>query len=181
MPAVLLFLSLAAISCDNPLGGEATFENMIDTTRLYALRDTPIRLPSAYSLLDRSPVRTDTTSAFDFALDLDSVGGVVVYPAGALGLPRDPGVQVADRSFDQIKSAPLDNYLVDRPITVTPGKVFLVRSRASFNFCLFFGQFPRYGKFRVLEVNPNDRSITLEHLVNINCGFRSLEPGLPSS
>ncbi len=180
--ALALFLgSIVVAACDDPFAGNATFENVIDTTTLYALRDTPIRLPSAYSLLDRSPVRTDTTSAFDFAFDIAPDGKILIYPAGALGLSRDPGVQLVARRFEDIKSAPQDNYINDRPIEVGPDKVFVVRSRPSFNFCLFFGQFPRYGKFRILEVNTQDRSVTLELLVNINCGFRSLEPGLPSS
>ncbi len=178
---ILLLGSIVGGACDDPFAGEATFENVIDTTRLYALRDTPIRLPSAYSLLDRSLVRTDTTSAFDFAFDLGPEGQILIYPAGALGLPRDPGVQLVERRFEEIRSAPEENYVNDRPIEVPLNRTFVVRSRPSFNFCFFFGQFPRFGKFRVLELNRQDRSITLELLVNINCGFRSLEPGLPSS
>ncbi|GBD33438.1 MAG: hypothetical protein KatS3mg081_0374 [Gemmatimonadales bacterium] len=181
LAAWLLLGWIVVAGCNDPFAGEATFENVIDTTTLYALRDTPIRLPSAYSLLDRSPIRTDTTSAFDFAFDIDANGKFLIYPPGALGLTRDPGVQLMDRRFEEIKSAPEENYITDRPIEVAANQVFIVRSRPSFNFCLFFGQFPRYGKFRVLEVNREDRSITLELLVNINCGFRSLEPGLPSS
>ncbi len=177
----LLWGSVVLGACNDPFAGKATFENVIDTTTLYALRDTPIRQPSAYSLLDRRPVRTDTTSAFDFAFDIGPDGRPLIYPAGALGLSRDPGVQLVERRFEDIRSAPQDNYINDRAIEVARDKVFVVRSRPSFNFCLFFGQFPRYGKFRVLEVNSQDRSVTLELLVNINCGFRSLEPGLPSS
>jgi len=30
-------------------------------------------------------------------------------------------------------------------------------------------------------VDTTDRSITLEALVDLNCGFRGLEPGLPGS
>jgi hypothetical protein len=132
-------------------------------------------------LLDRSPIRTDTTSSFDVAFDIDAGGKLLIYPAGALGLSKDPGVQLVERRFEEIKSAPQDKYINDRPIEVTLNRVFVARSRPSFNFCLYFGQFPRYGKFRVLGVNRENRSITLELLVNINCGFRSLEPGLPSS
>ncbi|MCH8935034.1 MAG: hypothetical protein IIB90_04880, partial [Gemmatimonadetes bacterium] len=46
--------------------------------------------------------------------------------------------------------------------------------------CVFFlGQLPRYGKFHVLELNLETRQITLENLVNVNCGFRGLESGIP--
>jgi hypothetical protein len=40
---------------------------------------------------------------------------------------------------------------------------------------------PRYGKFRVLDLNIEERSVTLELLVDVNCGYRGLEPGFPSS
>ncbi|HXV86182.1 MAG TPA: hypothetical protein VD793_05770, partial [Gemmatimonadales bacterium] len=59
--------------------------------------------------------------------------------------------------------------------------VFLARSRASFGGCLYLGSVPRYGKFRVVGIDLTVRSITLETLVNLNCGFKSLEAGLPES
>jgi hypothetical protein len=40
---------------------------------------------------------------------------------------------------------------------------------------------PRYGKFHVLALDPTERTVTLEHLINLNCGYRSLTPGTPES
>src|SRR3972149_1301669 len=92
-------LAVAASACGDPFGQDATVENPVDTVVLYPLRDTPIRLPSAYNMLQPAgaqAVRTDTTSQFDFAFDIDTTGQAVVYPAGARraalprGCPRPP-------------------------------------------------------------------------------------------
>lgn len=173
-------LVVAAASCGDPFGQTATTENRVDTVTLYALRQTPIRLPSAYNLLEILPTRTDTSSAFDFAFDFDSLSRPAMYPAGALGLTRDPGIQLMQQSFEEVRRAPETGYLTDRPVPVKPGDVFVARSRVSSFLCLYVS-LPRYGKFHVLAVDTTARSITLEGLVNVNCGFRDLQPGIPSS
>ena len=61
------------------------------------------------------------------------------------------------------------------------GSVFVIRSRPFIVGCELTGELPRYGKFHVLAVDPVARSLKLETLVNQNCGYRSLEPGLPST
>lgn len=179
-PGFLLLIGSAALACGDPFAGVATIENKVDTVTLYALNGTPIRLPSAYDVLTESPVRTDVTSAFDFAFDIDAGGKARILPAGVLGGSREPGIRRVDDAFEQVKSAPLDGYVFDSALTVQQAGVFVVRSRAAPG-CIFLGALPRYGKFRVLGINGSDRSIVLETLVNLNCGFRGLEPGLPTS
>ncbi|MBI2072430.1 MAG: hypothetical protein HYT81_05225 [Gemmatimonadetes bacterium] len=173
----------AASGCGDPFGQRASIENTVDTVTLYALRDTPIRLPSAYDMLQPSgfqAVRTDTTSQFDFAFDIDSTGRALIYPAGALGLSREPGLQSMDKTFEEVRRAPDSGYRADSAITVTQGGVFVARSRVTSLFCVYVAV-PRYGKFHVLVLDPTNRSITLETLVDLNCGFRGLEPGIPGS
>jgi len=43
------------------------------------------------------------------------------------------------------------------------------------------GALPRYGKFQVLSLDPVARSVTFQTLVNQNCGYRSLRPGIPTA
>lgn len=181
LPGLLALVGGVALACGDPFAGSATQTNFVDTVTLYALRNTSVRLPSAYSLIDLSPVQTPTTSEFDFAVDINDAAAVVIYPAAVLRLSPEPGVQVMDRGFDDVKSAPLDGYVTDDSVTVQQDQVFVVRSRATTQFCIFFASLPRYGKFRVLAINQTDRSIVLESLVDLNCGFRGLEPGVPSS
>ncbi|OGU19389.1 MAG: hypothetical protein A3K13_03625 [Gemmatimonadetes bacterium RIFCSPLOWO2_12_FULL_68_9] len=173
----------AVSGCGDPFGQEATIENAVDTVILYALRDTPIRLPSAYDMFQLSgsqAVRTDTTSQFDFAFDIDSAGRALIYPAGALGLSREPGLQLMDKRFDEVRRAPDTGYRADSAMTVTQGNVFVARSRVTSLLCVYVSV-PRYGKFHVLSLDTTNRSITLETLVDLNCGFRGLEPGIPGS
>ncbi len=176
-------VAVAGSACGDPFGQNATVENAVDTVTLYALRDTPIRLPSAYNMLQpvgSQAVRTDTTSQFDFAFDIDSAGEALIYPAGALGLSREPGLQLMDKTFEQVRRAPDQGYRADSAITVAQGDVFVARSRVTSLLCVYVAV-PRYGKFHVLALDTTNRSITLETLVDLNCGFRGLEPGIPGS
>lgn len=174
---------LSASACGDPFGQTATIENAVDTVTLYALRDTPIRLPSAYNMLQplgSQAVRTDTTSQFDFAFDIDSAGQALIYPTGVLGLSREPGLQHTGKAFEDLHRAPDEGYRADSTIAVAAGDVFVARSRVTTIFCVYVSV-PRYGKFHVLALDPTNRSITLEALVDLNCGFRGLEPGIPGS
>ena len=36
-----------------------------------------------------------------------------------------------------------------------------------------------YGKIEILAIDPVARSVTFRYLVNNNCGYLGLEPGLP--
>jgi hypothetical protein len=169
---------LAAAACGS--GQTAYYSDYVDTVTLYALRNTPIRTPSAYSILDVLAVRTDTTGAFDFAFDIDSLGKPRIYPAGVLGLDNTTGIQIVNTPFDNVHSAPTDGYATDSTLQVATGDVFVARSRASTSSCIYYS-LPRYGKFEVLAIDSTQRSITLQGLVDLNCGFRGLDKGLPGS
>ena len=174
----------AASACGDPYGQSAEIPNEVDTVALYALRDTPIRLPSAYDMLQPSgfqAVRTDLSSSFDFAFDIDSSGQARIHPAGTLGLSREPGLQRMDRTFEEVRRAPDDGYRADSTLAVQPGDVFVARSRVSGPPSCIYIAVPRYGKFHVLAIDTTARSITLESLVDLNCGYRGLEPGIPGS
>ncbi len=173
-------LLAAASACGDPFGQKAQFENTVDTLTLYALRGTPIRSHSAYNMFNLETSRTDTTSQFDFAFDISPEGKALIYPSGALGLSRDPGLQVMDRTFDAVHSAPETGFTTDSAVAVAQDNVFVARSRVSALYCVYVAV-PRYGKFHVLAIDTTARTITLEGLVDLNCGYRGLEPGLPGS
>src|SRR5262245_28479130 len=178
-PAVLVFGALLN-ACDQALQlTPATVTNVADTVTMYALRGTNVTLPSGFDIPSNGPARTDN-AAFDFAFDVDQSGNPLLYPAGALGLTRAPGIMITGNEFDSLKVAPTTGYNDSTSVGVTPGIVFLVKSRPYIVGCELTGELPRYGKFRVLSVDPALRSVTLETLVNQNCGYRSLEPGLPT-
>ena len=180
---VVLGVVLFSAGCDNTLALPlANVPNIIDTVSLHALQGTPITTASGFDVTFRRAARTDRQSeGFDIAFDIDNEGRALIFTTGALGLSVRSGIQMADRAFGDIVIAPLEGYQLDSALVVGVDSVFIVRSRPTSFGCVFFlGQLPRYGKFQVLDLDLETREITLENLVNVNCGYRSLEFGIPT-
>ena len=70
---VLLALAVLAGCSDSNSLADPTSTNVVDTVTLGALEGTPIQTPSAYSVLNGA-VRTDQTTDFEFAYNVDSTG-----------------------------------------------------------------------------------------------------------
>jgi hypothetical protein len=171
-------LALLLIACGDTSGLPApAVPNVVDTVSLFALRGTDITLPSAYTLEGAGPVRTDLTTALDFAFDFDSLGAPALFPTGAIRLGVLSGLQRSTTRFDAITLAPTGGYIFDKPITLDTGTVVLVRSRPT--QCLFGVTVSLYAKVRVLGVDSTARRVDFEVLVDQNCGYRGLELGLP--
>lgn len=180
---VVLGVVLFSAGCDNTLALPlATVPNAVDTVTLHALQGTPINTASGFDVTRGLTARTDRQGeAFDIAFDIDSTGRALIFTTGALGLNVRSAIQTSDRAFGDIVIAPLEGYELDSALVVGVDSVFIVRSRpASFGCAFFLGQLPRYGKFHVLDLNLETRQITLENLVNLNCGYRGLEFGIPT-
>lgn len=176
-----LVLALVA-ACGEPLGlPRASIPNRVDTLSLYALSGTPVTAPSGLRLQDSRAVRTDQTAVFDFAFDIDTAGRALLLPTGALRLGRLSGGQIS-LAFDSIRIAPAQNYQLDSAIVVDSGTVAILHSRPT--DCGFGLIVPVYAKIHVLAIDTtsgaNGRRIDFEILSNANCGYRGLEPGLPT-
>ena len=158
------------------LCADPTSTNVVDTVTLGALEGTPIQTPSAYSVLNGA-VRTDQTTDFEFAYNVDSTGQRVFLPRQVLGLTStsgaNPGVQASSATFDQITVAPSNGYVTDSAVVVDVGQRYLVRSRV---FCAI--GVPQYAKLEILSFA--DSTVTFKVLADNNCGYKGLEPGLPS-
>lgn len=180
-PVAAAFVAALVAACSNSTAlAPAQLENVVDTTTLSALTGTPISTPSGFDGVSGTPARTDLNAAFDFAVDFDAGGVLQLIPAGALGFAADGGILIVDRAFGDILSAPTDGYVPDSILTAAEGTVFVLRSRATSQLCSA-GNLPRYGKFQVLSLDPVARTVTLEFLIDLNCGYRGLEPGIPAS
>ena len=59
-------------------------------------------------------------------------------------------------------------------VPIAVGQRYVVRSRITCQIGV-----PKYAKMEILQFNDVTRIVTFRILVNDNCGFRSLEPGLP--
>jgi len=185
-PLVILSLILGpvlAVACGDPFAlPRATLTNIVDTVSLYALSGTPPRTPSGYYLgsylSPPVPVLIQNGDGFDFAVDLDSAYRPVLLPTGALRLGRASGVQRTTLPFDSIKIAPASGFQLDSAVTFDIGERAIVHSRnvsCSYGIPAFY-----YAKLQLLAVDSASRRITFQILVNDNCGYRGLEPGVPT-
>jgi hypothetical protein len=171
-------LAVVAAACEETIGLPAAgLANVEDTVSLYALDGTPLAAPSGYNIQSKTALRTDLTTRFDFAFNITPAGQAVLLPTGALGLGRASGIQVQSVPFDSVKTAPTGAYTDSLPVTVDSGTVAVVHSRAS--QCAFGAIVFYYGKVQVLAVDTVARRIDLRVLVDQNCGYRDLEPGIP--
>lgn len=181
LSACLGVLITVVAACDTGINlPPPVFPNVVDTVTLYALRGTAISQASAFDIIRASAARTDRGEIFDIAFDIDTTSTPLVAPAGVLGFAPQAGIRISDEAFDDIQRAPEEDFVVDSTITLRRDLVFIARSRSEGTGCAFLGPLPRYGKFRVLAIDQQERSVTFEFLVDLNCGFRGLEPGFPS-
>ena len=158
----------------------ATVANPVDTVSLAALTGTPVAAPSACALNGAVRVETPQSAKFDFAFDLEGYGRSVLIPGGYLNAvpdtPLQPGLAGTSLPFDQMVRAPNDGYTTAAPIPITPGDRYYVRS-AVIPACS--DSLPFYAKLEVLGVDTAARQLNFRVLVDQNCGYRGLEPGLP--
>lgn len=176
-PLLLLGWGLA-VGCDNNDLPAASLENFEDTATVSALVGTPLNEPSAFSVADRQTIRTDQSSNFDFAYNVDGTGRSVFLTREVLGLgsstSANPGFLKTSVPFDGITMAQQNGYVTDDTVSVVEGERYYVRARITCGIGV-----PLYGKIEILDVDTALRQITFRYLINGNCGYRNLEPGIP--
>lgn len=177
--SALVLMSIAACGGGTglPTGVDA---NVIDTVSLYALDGTALDLPSGFIMGSTThAVRTDLTASFDFAFNITPAGQAVLLPTGAMQLGIGTGIQVESVSFGALTQSPGGVYVDSLPVVVDSGMVLAVHSRATTcSLTQTVGYF--YGKLEVLKIDTLARRIDLQALINQNCGYHSLTPGLPT-
>ena len=147
-----------------------------------SLSGAALQYPSAYDITVGLPVRTDQTSAFDFVYTIDSLGHHVLLPLHAIiGLGNatgsNPGfIRETTTTFDQITVAPTDPYLTTDTLVIASGDVFIARSRIA----CYLGV-AQYEKLQVLDFDDVLQTVRLEILADTNCGYKNLQPGVPTS
>jgi hypothetical protein len=178
-PLTVLLIALATAACsDSNDLPDATIENVERTDTLWALVGTPVSTPSGFSVEGGRRVRTDLSVDFDFAYNIQTDGQHVLLPRAALGIDTanavNPGFAARTESFEAITTPPTGGFVTDEAVPVAAGERYVIRSRVTCNVGV-----PKYAKLEVLEFNDALGIMTFRVLVNDNCGFRSLEPGLP--
>lgn len=156
----------------------AQIPNTVDTVTLYALRGTAPGTPSAYALIGPSIVHTELSVTFDFAFNIDSQP--VLMPSGVfLGLPNVAALQTSNApSFAMLTMSPTDGFVNNKPLVIDVGKLVLVRSRTF--ICADGTNHSLYAKLHVLAIDLSARTMQFEIVIDQNCGYLSLAPGLPT-
>jgi len=180
LPLIFLLFALGAAACSDPNAlADATVANVERTDTLWALVGTPVATPSGYSVEGSRRVRTDLSVNFDFAYNVETQGEHIFLPRAALGIDTanaaKPGFQIRNESFEAITIAPSNGYITDVPVPITVGQRYVVRSRVTCQIGV-----PKYAKMEILAFDELTRIVSFRILTNDNCGFKSLEPGLPN-
>jgi hypothetical protein len=189
------FRKLAAAACAVTLlsacGDDNLFDAQVPTVQdvytLFALTGTPPAYPSALDTYFRTPVRVDGAGAFDVAFDLDPTGKVIIYPVKlvvrALSGERRIGLMKVPGLFDEVTSAPKGTYQTDSAVVVSPGEVVVIEAQRNISgdACQFALSPNIYTKLIVDSVAVATRTITLQTVMDPNCGFRSFESGIPKN
>lgn len=180
LPLLFLLPALGGIACsDSNSLPDATVANVERADTLWALVGTPVTRPSGYSVDGGRRVRTDLFVDFDFAYNAEPSGVHVFLPLAALGIDTaaaaKPGFQLRSESFEAITIAPSNGYITDVAVPIAVGQRYVVRGRIS--TCQI--GVPKYGKLEILSFDEATRIVSFRILINDNCGFKSLEPGIP--
>ncbi len=181
--------SVASVAaCSDSLGLRASLAVRFDTLSAYSMTATPISFPSAYSASNGFVVRVDPTIGFDVAFDLTSSGGVQLIPARRISTTRQVGgvptatqrvgLQLVNGSFESLTKAPSGGYTYDSTFVVAPGEA-VVMELAS-DACQYSLVQTIYAKL-VVDSVAADRRIYFRAIRDPNCGFRSLQPGVPKN
>lgn len=177
---LLAVVGVATAACSNTDLEPAQIDNVVDTITLGALIGTSIATPSAFSIPDARAVRTDQTASFDFAYNVDPAGRRILLPLDALGLGArngaNPGLLRSTSSFAALSTPPTNGYVTKDTIVVAVGDVVVARSRIA----CFLGV-PEYAKLEILSFDDAKRTVRFQVLANVNCGYRNLDIGIPTS
>lgn len=179
LPLLLLLLGLGGTACSDSNGlPDATVTNVERSDTLWALVGTPVTTPSGYSVDGGRRVRTDLSVDFDFAYNVGPTGEHIFLPLAALGIDTataaKPGFQLRNESFEAITLAPSNGYITDVSVPIAVGQRYVVRSRITCALGV-----PKYAKMEILSFDEVTHIVSFRILINDNCGFRGLEPGLP--
>lgn len=180
-----------ACSDDGNFTQDATRENVVNASSIYALSGTSPDLPAAYSASNGAFVRPIVSSSagsvnFELAFDIRADGKVLLLPVRSLvPFPPSPvtgapsiGLQKSGAAFDLVERAASSGYLSDSVLVASAGETFLFRLTSA---GCFYGE-PYFGKLIIDSVIVSQRRMVVRALTNRNCGgYRSLTVGLPKN
>jgi hypothetical protein len=188
---LLLIGALSAViissACTDPIHITAQTPTFVDTLSVYALSGAAPSLPAGLDVFARQPVRVDGVGSFDVAFDIVSPTQVKILPVrfvvSSINGFRVVGLARSSASFDQLLIAPSTGYTPDSTMVLDIGRVLVIQTSRALTgeFCQFALSPYLYAKLAVLSIDTSSRLISFELGFDPNCGFRSFEPGIPTS
>lgn len=148
-----------------------------------ALNQTAADARSGVHLFTVETVIPDYTEQFDFALDINGDGQVVVIPRSKVVTCRTPcqlGVQLvptATTKFEDLYDAPKAGYTYDSLTVLPVGTTAVFVSKDIFCLPSNISTYDLYAKMIVDSVHVGERAIFARVVSDPNCGFRGLVPG----
>lgn len=178
-----LFVGLAlAAGCDDPFKVKAQFENLSQPFTVHALSGSPLAFATALNLTVKSVTRVDGAFAFDVAFDLNAQGDIVLLPVNVVGQSpagsRRVGIARTGLAYESVTEAPRTGYVVDSVTVVRKGEAAVVQAQES--ACALSLAPYLHAKIVIDSIEMGTRTMYGRALINQNCGFRSLAPGLPA-
>ncbi len=175
---------LAAVGCGNPTKPGATIAIAYDTLTAFSLSSATPFEPTAFDLATNSLVVPDGNLQFDFALNIDG-NNVVVYPpklvSSVVTAPRVVGLQLmTNQTFNSITIATHTGYEFNDSLLVAPGQTWLVVTQ-NLTACTavnITSQELLFGKFIVDSLNKPLGKIFMRAIVDPNCDYDTLVPGV---
>lgn len=181
---VLFIVACAAAwvaACGEDLTIAADQTNAAQSFVASAMTGTPPNAPAALNFINRAITRLDGGFDFDVAFDIDAQNRPVILPLGLVGTPvagaRQVGLQRVTGTFDAITSAPRNGYHFDSTMAVQFGQVVVVYSNSA--LCSVSLTPYIFAKIVIDSIRPSTRELYGRTLIDLNCGFHSLEPGIP--
>ena len=185
-----MFAAVAGLSaCSDTLGLRASRAVAYDTLSAYGMTSTPVSFPVAYSASDGLVVRVDPSISFDVAFDLTADSKVRLIPARRISTTRlitglatatpRVGMQLVKGTFESMTKAPSGGYAYDSTFVVAPGDGVVLE--LSGDACQYSLSSQLYAKLVVDSVAATRRQVYFRAVRDPNCGFRSLQPGVPKN
>ncbi|HET7566048.1 MAG TPA: hypothetical protein VFJ96_13690 [Gemmatimonadaceae bacterium] len=190
--SLLLIVGAAAVAgCGNPTGITANLDTFSTVLTVFAFSGTPLSAPTGIDTYGGRTVVTDGSSTADVIFDIRNGQAVAIPPLAITGI-ANAGIQKVSGPFDSLLTAPASGYNDSTAIDIAVGDVLAVQAQPS--ACSnILGLSPFiYSKMQVTAVNTSDttvttpsvmppRTIQVTLVVDPNCNFRSLAPGVPTS
>ncbi len=172
--AILLLLVAMVAGCSDPFQPFFTPVPGPEEVELHDFATGSLLDPAAFDLFNRSAVRTDQSTSWDFVFAVDPILGPTLQAReSVVGMESAAGIQNSNAEFDALILAPVEDYTQNEPVPITVGSVLVVRSRQSLSVrtrCRVFG------KLEILSIDGSPAAANIKYVVNPNCEQRNIEP-----